>query len=149
MVTDRLINADIYRTLSPRIAAALDYVRATDFTAIEDGRYVIDDDRLFVLVQRYTTKSMSEGRWEAHRRYIDLQLVVSGEERIGFVSLNQLTPDPYDEAKDLMFLTGERGQWMTLPAGHFTLLWPGDAHMPGISAGRPHDVLKVVVKIAV
>lgn len=149
MVTDRLVNAALYRSLSPRIAAAIDYVTTTDFSTIADGKHAIDDDRLFALVQRYTSKPRSDGRWEAHRKYIDLQVVVSGIEQIGYVSNNQLDAGPYDDAKDLIWLSGTVGQWFTLPAGHFTLLWPGDAHMPGVQADGPAEVLKVVVKIAV
>ena len=149
MVTDRLDNVALYRSLSPRIAAAIDYVTSTDFSVIADGKYAIDGDRLFALVQRYTSKPMNEGRWEAHRKYIDLQVVVNGIEQIGYVSINQLNAEPYDDAKDLIWLSGAAGQWFTLPAGHFTLLWPGDAHMPGVQANGPAEVLKVVVKIAV
>ena len=149
MVTDRLVNADLYRSLGPRIAAALDYVAATDFAAIPDGRHDVDGDRIFALVQRYASKPLAEGRWEAHRKYIDLQLVVHGEEQIGYVSIDQLNAEPYDTERDLTWLSGKAGQWITLPAGHFALLWPGDAHMPQIASGAPEDVLKVVVKIAV
>lgn len=147
MVTDRLANAGLYRSLSPRIAAALDYVAATDFSKIEDGRYVLDDDRLFALVQRYTSKPLNEGKWEAHRKYIDLQMVVQGVEQIGYVSIDQLEAQPYNAEKDVIWLSGTAGQRFTLPSGHFTLLWPGDAHMPGLVADAPSDVLKVVVKI--
>ena len=48
----------------------------------------MEGDRIFALVQRYTTKPRTEGRWEAHRRHIDLQLVVRGAERIGYVSID-------------------------------------------------------------
>lgn len=149
MVTDRLINAALYRSPSPRIAAALDYVQVTDFTKLADGRYDIDGDRIFALVQRYASKPLNEGRWEAHRKYIDLQLVVSGAEQIGYVSIDQLEAAPYDAERDLTWLSGTAGQWIMVPAGHFMLLWPGDAHMPSIAAGTPQNVLKVVVKIAV
>jgi len=149
MVTDRLANAAVYRALSPRIAAAIDYVTTTDFSAIADGRYVIDGDDLFALVQRYTSKPLTSGKWEAHRKYIDLQAVLQGTEQIGYVSIDQLHAEPYNPEKDLIWLTGTAGQWFTLPTGHFTLLWPGDAHMPGIVAEAPSDVLKVVVKIQI
>ena len=149
MVTDRLTNAALYRSLGPRIAAALDYVRATDFSAMPDGRHDIEGDHIFALVQRYPSKPLADGRWEAHRKYIDLQLVVSGTEQIGYVSIDQLTAEPYDAERDLTWLAGAAGQWITLPAGHFMLLWPGDAHMPGVQVGSASDVLKVVVKIEV
>ncbi|MEI6245161.1 MAG: YhcH/YjgK/YiaL family protein [Acidobacteriota bacterium] len=149
MITDRLSHASLYRTLSARIAAAFDYVTSHDFTKMADGRYDLEGDHMFALVQRYATKPISEGRWEAHRKYIDLQLVVSGTEQIGYVSLDQLAAEPYDESRDLIWLSGEAGQWITVPSGHFMLLWPSDAHMPQIAAGAPADVLKVVVKIDV
>ncbi len=149
MVTDRLANAVLYRSLSPRIAAAIDHVASTDFSVIPDGRYAVDGDRIFALVQRYRSKPLSESRWEAHRKHIDLQLVVSGTERIGYVSIDQLHAEPYRDEKDLLWLSGEAGQWIAMPAGHFMLLWPGDAHMPGVMTEAPADILKVVVKIAV
>ncbi len=149
MVTDRLVNAGLYRSLSPRIAAALDYVSLSDFSKMPDGRHDVDQDRVFALVQRYNSKPLAEGRWEAHRKYIDLQVVLSGVEQIGYVSIDQLSAEPYDAERDLMWLAGTTGQWITVPAGHFMLLWPGDAHMPSIAAGPPQPVMKVVVKVAV
>ena len=149
MVTDRLANAGLYRPLSPGIAAALEYVTQTDLTGMPDGRHNINGDALFVLVQRYRSKTIEQGRWESHRKYIDLQVVVTGEERIGYISSDLLTAEPYDAEKDLIWLSGAGGQWIHMPAGHFMIMWPGDAHMPGISAAKPADVLKAVVKIAV
>jgi YhcH/YjgK/YiaL family protein len=149
MVSDRLSHSHLYRALSPRIAAAFDYVSTTDFSALADGRYDIDGDHLFALVQRYPSKPLAEGRWEAHRKYIDLQLVVSGIEQIGYVSIDQLAAEPYDAERDLTWLSGTAGQWITVPAGHFMLLWPGDAHMPGVHVGSSTPVTKVVVKIEV
>jgi YhcH/YjgK/YiaL family protein len=149
MVTDVLTNAGQYAALGPRIARAIDYVSATDFSRLADGKHVVDGDDVFALVQRYTSKPLAEGRWEAHRRYIDLQLVVSGAEKIGYCQLGRLTAEPYDADKDLLWLAGDAGEWITLPAGSFTLFWPQDAHMPGIQVSGPHAVTKVVMKIAV
>jgi biofilm protein TabA len=148
VVTDHLDRADRYRTLAPRIAQALDHVRATNFRDMPDGKYAIDGDRLFALVQRYTTKPVDAGRWEAHRKYIDLQCVFDGVEQIGYAPLDTLTAEPYDAERDLTWLDG-RGEFVTVASNRFMLLWPEDAHMPGIAAGPTAPVLKVVVKIAV
>jgi YhcH/YjgK/YiaL family protein len=148
MVVDTLDNARLYTPLGTRIAAALDHVASTNLAAAPAGRYELDGDRVFVLVQDYTSKREGDGRWERHRRYIDLQLVVSGRERIGYAPVSTLVEGPYDPDRDIAFLTG-RGSYVTLSAGQFMLLWPNDAHMPGIDAGRPEPVRKLVVKIAV
>lgn len=148
MITDRLANADLYRATNPAVARALTWVQQTDVAALPDGRYAIEDDRMFALVQRYVTKPLADGRWEAHRRYIDLQVVVAGQERIGYAHIDRLHTDPYDPERDLTWLSGA-GDMVTAPAGSFILLWPEDAHMPGIAVDQPEPVTKVVIKIAV
>jgi YhcH/YjgK/YiaL family protein len=123
-------------------------MRATDFRPIADGKYPVDGDRIFALVQRYTSKPVHEGRWESHRAYIDLQCVFEGIEQIGYAPLETLAAGSYDADRDLIWLEGQ-GEFVTMGTGRFMLLWPEDAHMPGIAAGSPAAVLKVVVKIAV
>jgi len=148
MVKDLLALHERYRCLGPRFARVFDFALATDFTAMADGTYPVGGDDARALVQRYVTKAPGEGRWEAHRSHIDLQLVVSGEEHIGVAPLGTLVAEPYDEAKDLLWLTGN-GDEVTLRPGDFVLLWPEDGHMPGMAIADPVPVLKVVFKIAV
>ena len=152
MVKDLLQYSARYEGLGDRIAQALAFACTTDFSALADGTYPVGPSEasgdVRALVQRYTTKPLSEGRWEAHRRHIDLQMLVSGKERIGYAPLNRLQAQPYDEERDLLWLTGE-GEHLRLEPGEFVLLWPEDGHMPGIMVDGPEPVLKVVFKIAV
>ena len=147
MVKDLLTLADRYRCLGPRFARAFDYARSTDFTGMAEGTYPVGGDDVRALVQRYTTKPQAEGRWEAHRTHIDLQMIVTGEEHIGVAPLNRLVAEPYDPERDLLWLTGD-GDFVTLRPGDFVLLWPDDGHMPGVAIDQPTEVLKVVFKIA-
>src|SRR5450830_1435152 len=82
MVTDVLANASIYAALGPRIARGLQFLAETDLKGLTTGRHELDGQALFVLVSDYVPKPPSQGKWEAHRRYLDLQFVVSGVERI-------------------------------------------------------------------
>jgi len=148
MISDLITNAHLYENISPRIKRAFDYIRQTDLAAIEVGKYEIEGKHLYVVVQEYTTKPLDQGRWEAHRRYIDLQYMVRGTERIGCVHLSRLTSGEYDADKDFMALSGQ-GDFLTLKQGGFMLLLPEDAHMPGIAMGSPIHVRKAVVKIEV
>jgi YhcH/YjgK/YiaL family protein len=148
MIIDKLSNSHLYESLSLRIRRALQYVRQTDLAATDVGRYEIDGSNLYAMVQQYSTKLREQGVWEAHRRYIDLQYVVQGTERIGYVHLSRLTKGEYDEAKDFWRLTGE-GDFLTLSSGDFMILMPEDAHMPGMAVDAPSPVRKVIVKIAV
>ena len=116
--------------------------------SLPPGRYELDGINLYVMSQEYTTKLPEQGKWEAHRRYIDLQYIVSGTERIGYAHLSRLTQGDYNSEKDFHALSGV-GDYITLSAGDFMLLFPEDAHMPGMAVGDPVPVKKVVVKIAV
>ena len=147
MIVDQLANAHLYAGLSPRIARALEYLRQTDWQTTPVGKYEIDGSNLFALVQQYSTKPRAEGKWEAHRKYIDVQYVAEGTERIGHAHLNRLVPGQYDAGRDFLPLSGE-GDYLTLASGDFMLLYPEDAHKPGLMVADPAVVKKVVVKIA-
>lgn len=148
MVKDLFTLADRYRPLGPRFVRAFDFAKTTDFTAMPDGTYPVGGDDVRALVQRYTTKLAHEGRWEAHRKHIDLQFVLMGEEHVGVAPIDRLVAEPFDADKDIMWLTGE-GDRVTLRPGDFVLLWPEDGHMPGMAIDTPIPVLKIVIKIAV
>ena len=148
MILDTLNNSPLYRGLSPRIALAFDWLRGLDFRHATNGTVEIDGRQLYAIVQEYETLDRTQGTWEAHRRYIDLQCVVAGTERIGYAHVNRLTPGRYDEERDFLPLSGE-GDFLTLGPGDFMLLFPEDAHMPRIAVSASEIVRKVVVKIAV
>lgn len=146
MIIDRIANAHLYVHLGPRIERAFNYIQSTDLLRLDVGRYEIEGVSLYVVVQEYATKPGDQGRWEAHRRYIDLQYIIQGTELIGYAHLNRLAPGDYDAEKDFLPLSGE-GVFLTLQAGDFMLLMPEDAHMPGIAVNGPEIVKKAVVKI--
>jgi YhcH/YjgK/YiaL family protein len=148
MIADRLTNAHRYTNLGPRIARAFEFLGRTDVSALADGRHELDGEHLYALVQRYTSKPMADGRWEAHRRYADLQYVAAGEERIGYGPIDRFTRNGYDTEKDFEALSGD-GDFLRMGAGEFVLLWPGEAHMPQVASAAPAAVKKVVVKIRV
>jgi YhcH/YjgK/YiaL family protein len=148
MVADLLTNAPLYTALGPRVARGLQFLAETDLTRLTPGKHELDGKRLFVLVSDYTPKPESEGRWEAHRHYLDLQYVVSGIERMGIAPVGRLTAGDYQADRDIVWLSGS-GDFLTFGAGQFMILWPGDAHMPGVDAGVPGPARKIVVKIAI
>jgi YhcH/YjgK/YiaL family protein len=148
MVIDRIAHAHLYMSLGPRVALALDYLQKTDLGALAPGTYELDGRHVYAIVQEYTTKAQEQGRWEAHNRYADIQLVVSGVERIGFGPMTQFEQESYDAEKDFMALSGT-GEFLTLESGTFMLIWPGEGHMPGMTASTASVVKKIVIKVEV
>jgi YhcH/YjgK/YiaL family protein len=148
MILAPLSDADRYRALHPGVGAALDWLRGFD-PATEDGRYDVDGDAVFALVSSYATGPSTEKRFEAHRAYLDVQLVAAGEERILHAPADGLAVEvPYEEETDVLFFA-EPGvsSSLLLRTGDLALFWPADAHKPGCMAGGRAQVKKVVVKV--
>ena len=149
MIVDRLANASLYRAIHPRLAAGFDFLGKLDPGAFAPGRTEIEGDTLFAIAQEYETRPREAGKWEAHRRYIDIQYLVEGEEAMGYAPLERLAvTQPYDAAKDCLLLQGE-GSLVHLRAGEFAVFYPQDAHMPSLAIGTPSPVKKVVIKVLV
>ena len=147
MILDRIENAPLYYATHKRFQQAFEYIASIDIHTIPVGRHEVDGASLYALVQEYDTKLKEQGKWEAHRRYIDLQFVVQGVEGFGYANVHHLQQGEYDAAKDLLPLQGE-GDLIIVKGGNFLLLMPEDAHMPCMAIGEPAPVRKIVLKIA-
>ena len=152
MIMDTLNQAARYAMWLPRLQAGFEFLIRQANADLADGRYEIDSDRMFALVQHYTTRGYGDTEPESHRRYIDLQYLITGRETIYWTPLDEIGPvaKPYDKEKDITFY-GRNGNSrpFELSAGHFCLLFPEDAHQPGCHAGQPGPIHKAVIKIAV
>jgi len=149
MITDTLAQCRRYASLSPRFAAAFEFLEKLPADK-PDGRYDIDGDNCFALMQTYTTRPLAQAMFEAHRRYIDIQFIQAGRETILWSPLTALTQttQPYAAEKDIAFFANPP-HWMpiNLHAGQFTIFFPEDGHAPGIECGGPTEVRKTVLKI--
>lgn len=148
MIIDTLENTSRYECLHARFKAAFDFLKDTDLAALPDGRSEIDGDRLYALKQTYQTKPLEGGKLEAHRKYIDIQFVVSGEEYIGYAPLVDQKPvDPFNEEKDIGFYQGD-ASLTKISAGMFAIFYPNDAHLPSRYLEASLAVKKIVMKVA-
>ena len=146
MIIDDLKNAHQYHGIGPRFARAFSWLGETDLEAMAPERRAIEGDDIYAMIQQYDSKPKSEGLWEAHRKYADIQYVVSGAEHMGWAPVASLKAGPYDADKDFLKAEGT-GQFLELRAGSFIVLFPQDAHMPSVAIDRPQPMKKVVVKV--
>lgn len=148
MILTRLTDADWYAELSEEIAAAIRFLREHDVTALENGRYPVDGERVYVNVMSYET-APKPVMYEAHRRYIDIQYIAAGEERVWVTPTDRLTvTQSYDADRDCLLGTGD-GFDVPLWEGWLLVLYPEDAHAPSCLLDKPSQVKKAVVKVAV
>ncbi len=149
MIFDSLQNAHLYSGLEEGINKALQYLKVTDFSDMKPGRYDIEGDAVFALVSSYDTKPLEDCFWEAHRKHIDVQYMVSGSEKMGISYLDRMTvKEDYNNEKDYLVLEGA-GDLITVHAGSFVVFRPTDVHMPQVAVTNPSPVLKVVIKVRV
>ena len=149
MIIDTLDNSAVYECLGPLFAQGFEYLRSGRPATDPVGSQSLNGDDLFVNVDEYTSKPTDQCRWEAHRKYADIQYIVTGVECMGYAPLTDMTAaQPYDPDTDLAFFTGD-GAMLNVPAGTFTVFLPQDAHMPCIAYDGPAPVRKVVVKIRI
>jgi YhcH/YjgK/YiaL family protein len=149
MIRDRIEKAYLYYRLSNPIELALRALQSDDLRHAGPGRHELKGSDVYALIQSYNTIPHELGKWEAHRRYIDVQYMVSGVEAIGHADLDSLTvTEPYDADKDVLFLSG-RGDVFTISDGMFALFFPHDAHMPKLTIDKPDLVHKIVIKVRV
>ncbi len=150
MVYDRLDNIAYYKGLSTDIFEGLLFLNAAT-KEIENGVYDINP-RVKAIISEYTTKEVNEYGYEAHREFIDIQYLISGEELICCLPLEYLKETkPYNKDQDAAFYleTTNKPQELLIGNDYFTILFPQDGHMPQLCIKEPARVKKVVVKVKI
>lgn len=150
MIFDKLEHYKTYSAISENLKTGFEWLTKTYTLDTPEGKYDIDGDKVYAIVTSYKTKPYSEGDFESHRKYLDIQYIPEGEEMICYTGLENLSPKTeFDYEKDIVFYTGD-GEPFLLPEGYFMVLFPQDGHKPGIMTGSERlPVKKVVVKVAI
>ncbi len=127
---------------------AFTFLKNHDLKTLPLGKQELDGDSLFVSVDEYMTKEKSDTRYESHRKYIDIQYIIEGEEVMGLSTLDKLeVTEPYNAEKDIAFYSYDRGEYITATPKNFVVFFPEDAHRPLIKANEISKAKKIVVKI--
>jgi YhcH/YjgK/YiaL family protein len=147
MILDKLENAFLYSGISENLKKGFEFLKNTDLSFLEAGRYDIEGKDIFALVSEYDSKAHQDCRLEAHQTYADIQYIVSGREAIGFTTLkNQVVTAVYNPEKDIVFFSGETSP-LILETGMFAVFFPQDIHRPCMQTDGPEKVKKVVIKV--
>lgn len=148
MIIDNLKNIEKYKEISPKV---VDFLK----TLSKDtpvGHYEIEDGA-FANVDVYTTKLHKACKLEAHKNYIDIQMLLDGVEELDYTAVEGLkVSEAYDENRDVTFFETPQKSLDTviLQGDKFAFIYPHEAHQPQMAQNvKPSEVKKVVVKIRV
>lgn len=146
LADDALNNA----TLPAALNRALTALKAQNLATMEPGRYEIDGDRLFYLVQDAMPRALDACQTEIHRNYLDIQIPVSARERFGFAMPQAdlvATDDRLDSHDIAFFPTPANEYFIDLDPGSFAVFYPAELHRPCVQIGEQKPFRKVVVKV--
>ena len=146
MIIDTLANLEFYKGLNEQLYKGLKFLKETDVAALPVGRYEIDGDAVFALVQAYETHLPEECRWEAHYTYTDIQYVVEGSERMGWKTLDGVVKTE-DRPEDDVYFFESDGDHFVLHACQLAVFTQWYAHRPGLAVDGQARIDKVVVQV--
>ena len=147
MIIDKLENIQFYAPILPNLKEGIKAISDLKKKgAFAPGRY--DFEGGFFKVENGATKSFEEGTYEAHKKYIDVQIIEDGSEEIAWDTLESLTETvPYDEEKDAARYTGNFSHQMKITKGMFWAAFPWDGHRPGAHSKEEQQYTKIILKL--
>ena len=138
-----------YNYLEEKFTSAYKWLAETDLASLPVGSYPVMGNTVVANVQEYTTIPASEGAFETHEKYFDIQYVISGKEQFGGCKRDGLSVKERIEENDLIFYEEpDLSGTVLLEEGDLIIVAPEDAHKPRCQADGPCQVKKVVVKVA-
>lgn len=148
MIIQNLANFEKYTSLHRHFAKAFEFLQQPGTRSLEDGRYEIFGDELFALVMHIEGKAMPEAKVEAHRKHIDIQFIISGQEQMGWkpYASSAAVVAPYSVERDVELYEPQGLHWLLVQPEQFAVFFPHDIHAPGVGEGAIH---KIVIKVKV
>ena len=150
MIFTKIKDLKRYLGLNNNMDTAINYILNNNLKSLEVGKHIIDGDNVFILIQEYEINKNAITKFEAHFDYADIQIVLEGEEIIGFAHVDDFAEKPVrEENKDIVFYkpTDINYTDCVVKSGYATILYPEDAHMPKKCSTNPSKIKKAVFKI--
>ncbi|CAM6851894.1 YhcH/YjgK/YiaL family protein [Klebsiella michiganensis] len=138
--------------LPDAIEKALHFLRTTDFRTYESGVVEIDGKNIYAQIIDLTTRDAAENRPEVHRRYLDIQFLASGEEKIGIAidtGNNEITEDLLEQRDIIFYHDSEHESFIEMIPGSYAIFFPQDVHRPGCNNNIATPIRKIVIKVAI
>lgn len=150
MILGKVTELNVQSGIAPQLLAIIKQALALRPETLSAGRHEIDGDDIFMNVMTFETAEPESKRYEQHREYLDIQVLLSGQERIDFGPLGAaIAPDIYHEDDDYLLCDAVSPlQTLHLQPGMFAIFLPGEPHKPGCNSETAQAISKVVIKVS-
>ena len=152
MIYDNLKNLDSYRFTEPGIVQVLEAAKRYTPENFPNSRVVLDGDNVFMNMPAYETHGLEKAVMEAHKKYVDVMVMIDGRETIYVKNTDRLRDvySPYEDSRDALLAHMDADVTaVDMQPGDFLVLLPQDAHAPGCHAGDPCKVKKIIGKVLI
>lgn len=140
MILDKIENIKRYSFLEKIDRFNIDHYKK--------GKIEIDGDVFFGIGLEYETKNQAECLWEAHKRYLDVHLILEGEEKVQVSNIETMNINQkYDQTNDYTLFDGDEEQEMILKKGMFLALYPNEVHKTAVITNKISNIKKIVFKL--
>lgn len=133
MIVDELSRLKDYAGVCPALVSVAEFLENHDLDALPEGRMELPSCGGFVNLQAIPAKTQEQAVLESHRKMIDVQIPLTGDETMGYAPYGQLAATEYDGTKDIAFHGERPDSYVTVRRGMFAVFFPQDAHAPGIT----------------
>ena len=149
MIFGNLKMAENYCLVDEILEKCFNYVNGHDLLACETGSYEIDGQNLFVNIVEYDTQEENACFWEAHKKYIDVHVILEGQERIDVGFVSDMCCEEYDKERDYLPLKGNVKATVVLRKNDFLVCHPHDGHRTGVAVEKPERIRKAIFKVMI
>ncbi|MFA5272448.1 MAG: YhcH/YjgK/YiaL family protein [Candidatus Omnitrophota bacterium] len=148
MIIDTLEDSHLYNKLNKNFSLAFKFLKQKNLKKYPAGRYDIKKSEIYASVSEGNGKGKEKVILEAHKKYIDIQMCITGEDLIGYKPCSECKrrKKAYDSKKDYSLFGDKIDSWFKLDGNSFAIFFPNDAHAP-LAGNTP--LKKVVVKVRV
>lgn len=147
MIYDQLARCSTYKGISNELDRALDLMGSLDNLSLKPGKNIVDKD-IYIMFLLYDTLEERSGAFEYHKQFIDIQLLLKGEEYICYSSLSVPEGEgAFDLDNDCGLFSLTDGCDVLFKPGNFSIFFPGELHAPGIAVSESRSVEKIIIKV--
>lgn len=149
MIFGNIDNLKEYSFLEGSVKECFEYLKKHPLLSYEKGSYEIDGHRLFVNVVEYKTTASVNRFWEAHKDYLDVHVMLRGEEQIDVNFIGNMRLKEYVEKDDFLPMEGEKNGSVILRPGDFLVCCPSDGHRTAVAVDGTAMIKKAIFKVRV
>lgn len=149
MIFGNINNLEEFPFLEEQVKECFEYAKEHNLASFEKGSHEIDGERLFVNIVEYTTTAAKERFWEAHRKYLDVHVMLHGTEQIDLNFIQNMDVKEFVEKDDFLPMDGEKNSSVVLRDGDFLICYPSDGHRTAVAVEEPEKNKKAIFKVRI